>query len=197
MADSPRQQSDGLRSGASEFVVLVDERNRRIGIFPKLTVHHSATPLHRGFSCYVFNRDGRVLITRRSPNKTFPGVWTNSVCGHPGPGERTDAAVRRRMRYELGLKASAVQCVLRDFRYRAEMGGVVEHELCPVYTTIVDSDPDPNPDEVDAYEWAAWDDFSRELHSAPEKFSPWCIEQVDELAAIHFTPPRVGSRGSR
>jgi len=118
-----------------EMVVLVDEKNRRTGTASKLAVHHSETPLHRGFSCYVFNRDAQVLVTRRSPHKrTFPGVWTNSVCGHPGPGERATAAVRRRLQYELGLKARKIWCVLPEFRYRAEMDGVVEHELCPVYT---------------------------------------------------------------
>jgi len=98
-----------------EYVVLVDEDGTEIGTATKASVHHATTPLHLGFSCYVFDARGRVLLTRRALGKrTWPGVWTNSFCGHPAPGEMVTDAVRRRAGEELedrlegvGLEAAA------------------------------------------------------------------------------------------
>jgi isopentenyl-diphosphate delta-isomerase type 1 len=103
-----------------ELVVLLDAHGREIGSAPKASVHHDDTPLHLGFSCYIFDAQGRVLLTRRALGKTtWPGVWTNSVCGHPAPGEQIALAVQRRAKDELGLRVEGPVCVLPGFRYRA------------------------------------------------------------------------------
>ena len=133
----------GTDPDAAELVVLVDESGDAIGTADKATVHSHDTPLHRAFSCHVFSTDGRVLLTRRALGKlTWPGVWTNSFCGHPGPDEELDAAIHRRAERELGLTLGALESVLPDFRYRAvDASGIVENEVCPVFRTTVDIDP--------------------------------------------------------
>ncbi|MDX5398946.1 MAG: isopentenyl-diphosphate Delta-isomerase, partial [Actinomycetes bacterium] len=122
----------------TELVVLADAQGHRIGTMPKAEVHHGDTPLHLAFSCYVFDPAGRLLVTRRALDKaTFPGLETNSVCGHPGPGEELADAVVRRAAHELGLTLEDVRLVLPQYSYRAEFRGVVEHELCPVFAAFV------------------------------------------------------------
>ena len=114
--------------------MLVDDDGRAIGTMPKPEVHHGETPLHRAFSAYLFDDDGRLLVTRRAEDKaTFPGMWTNTVCGHPGPDEDDAAAIARRADFELGLEVADLRPALPDYRYRAEFRGVVENEICPVY----------------------------------------------------------------
>ena len=78
-------------------------------------MHHASTPLHLAFSCYVLDESGRLLVTRRALSKaTFPGVWTNTCCGHPAPGEAIEDAVVRRVGQELGITLHDLRLVLPD-----------------------------------------------------------------------------------
>jgi isopentenyl-diphosphate Delta-isomerase len=167
-----------------ELVVLVDEDGNAIGAAPKTTTHHAKTPLHLAFSCYVFDRAGRLLLTQRAHDKpTFPGVWTNSFCGHPSPGEDMFEAVERRARQELGMTLRELRLALPTFRYEATMAnGVRENELCPVFTAIATSDATPDPCEVAALEWVPWRLFRDEVLAGERDVSLWCAEQVSELA---------------
>lgn len=174
-------------AGAGELVVLVDEHGREVGTAAKASVHHEATPLHLGFSCYVFDVDGRVLMTRRALSKrTWPGVWTNSFCGHPAPGEPTVDAVRRRARQELALAIGSITCVLPDYRYRAVAAdGTVENELCPVFRATAAGPVRAAPDEVMDHTWVSW----RDLRAAAElrwAISPWAAEQVPLIEAATY-----------
>ncbi|GAA2891523.1 isopentenyl-diphosphate Delta-isomerase [Streptosporangium fragile] len=164
--------------------MLVDTDGNAIGTAAKATVHGPDTPLHLAFSSYVFDDHGRVLLSRRASHKiTWPGVWTNSCCGHPLPGEPLPDAVTRRLSHELGLRALKVDLVLPRFSYRAVMdNGVVERELCPVYRVVVAADAVPNPDEVDDVRWMSWKEFADEVLGDRLAISPWCREQVPQLA---------------
>jgi isopentenyl-diphosphate delta-isomerase len=175
-----------------ELIVLVDDAGRPIGTAPKLASHHRDTPLHLAFSSYVFGPDGRFLLTRRAlGKKTWPGIWTNSCCGHPAPGEPVEDAVRRRLADELGLTAAELVPLLPDFRYWAELDGVVENEICPVYGVRVDADPVLNAEEVEEYRWVAWGELL--AGEVPVELSPWCNLQLELLA----THPGVEALRSR
>ncbi|WP_433248087.1 isopentenyl-diphosphate Delta-isomerase [Streptosporangium sp. CA-135522] len=173
-----------------EHVVLVDSEGNAIGTAPKAVVHGPDTPLHLAFSSYVFDRQGRVLLTRRASHKiTWPDVWTNSCCGHPLPGEPMPEAVTRRLSHELGLRVAKVDLLLPRFSYRAVMdSGIVEHELCPVYRVVVADDAVPNPDEVGEVRWMPWKEFSDGVLGRSLEISPWCREQVPQLVGLGADP---------
>ncbi len=100
----------GRVTATEELIVLLDDDGTAIGTMPKPLVHHGETPLHRAFSAYLFDDRGRLLITRRAADKqTFPGMWTNTVCGHPGPGEDDAAAIARRATRSPPLPGSATR----------------------------------------------------------------------------------------
>lgn len=170
---------------AGEQVVLVDDAGAPIGAADKATVHGADTPLHLAFSCHVFDPAGRVLVTRRALGKlTWPGVWTNSFCGHPAPGEPLEEAVRRRARRELGLELGRLDAMLPGFRYRAvDASGVVENEICPVFRSVVDADPRPADDEVAEWAWLGLGQLRAAVDAAPFAFSPWLALQLDAWRA--------------
>jgi isopentenyl-diphosphate Delta-isomerase len=167
----------------SDRVVLLDDEGRPIGSAPKSTVHDVDTALHLAFSCHVLNDRGELLVTRRAlAKRTWPGVWTNSFCGHPRPGEAIADAVHRRAEEELGLVLHDLEVRLPGFRYRAtDPGGVVEHELCPVYVARAGSLVRPHPAEVAEFRWVDPADLAVALSAAPWAFSPWLVLQADEL----------------
>ena len=186
---------------SEELVVLVSGDGRAIGTAPKATVHHADTPLHLAFSVYLLDDAGSVLVTRRALAKaTFPGVWTNSACGHPAPGEPIEDAVRRRVWDELGADVHDLRLVLPRFSYRAEMDGVVEWELCPVLVGRVTGDaadgvaggvaPNlaPDPAEVESTEWVPWTEFATDVLAGRRQVSIWCREQVTALAQLGRDP---------
>lgn len=174
-----------------EQVVLVDDDGRQIGVADKWQVHDQQTPLHLAFSCYVFDPSGALLVTRRASGKrTWPGVWTNTCCGHPLPGEPLIDAVRRRLARELGLvDVDPITLVLPRFRYRATMAdGIVENELCPVLVARTETSPQPRADEVDAVAWVPWNRFARSVLQENRDISPWCRIQVDALQQLGPDP---------
>ncbi|MEJ5928951.1 isopentenyl-diphosphate Delta-isomerase [Corynebacterium sp. H128] len=168
-----------------EMVVLTDLAGNPTGTAPKANVHTTDTPLHLAFSCYVRDSAGRLLITRRALQKlTWPGIWTNSMCGHPAPGEDTLAAIQRRAQVELGLPQGAlidVHPVLPEFSYRAtDSSGIVEWEICPVFIATLSEgmEVQPSAAEVDSHTWVDPADLIAAVQGAPFAFSPWMVEQL-------------------
>ncbi len=169
----------------TEVVVLLTEDGTPLGTHEKATVHTLDTPLHLAVSTHVFDAEGRILVTRRSlGKKAWPGVWTNSFCGHPAPGEAFEDAVTRRAARELGFTVRDIRPALPDFRYRAvDASGIVENEICPVYTALADSAVDPSPDEVMDHRWVDAAELVRAVTATPWAFSPWLTLQLPLLYA--------------
>lgn len=167
----------------ADQVVLLDDAGRPSGAADRVSVHTGDTPYHLAFSSYLFDTAGRVLLTRRALGKaTWPGVWTNSCCGHPRPGESPRDAVVRRVGDELGQVPTDLRLALASFSYRAvDAGGTVENELCPVWVGRLDGSLRPDPAEVAEVTWVAWDDLVALVDTAPALLSPWCVAQVPLL----------------
>ena len=140
-------------------VELVDRSGVGSGRVGKMAAHQPPGVLHRAMSVVLFGPDGRVLLQRRSSRKYhFAGVWANSCCSHPGPGENLIAAAERRVGEELGVSASNLESV-GSFTYRAsdDVSGLVEYEYDHVVVGTVDGVVSPDPFEVDDIVWVARD----------------------------------------
>lgn len=164
--------------GVSEQVILVDEQDRELGASDKLRAHVEGA-LHRAFSVFVFDRAGRLLLQRRAREKYHSGgLWSNTCCGHPRPGEQTGAAARRRLREEMNF-----DCELREafgFIYRAELDNdLVEHEYDHVLVGEFAGYPTPDPSEVEEWKWMGMDELRRELREEPSRYSYWLKTVVE------------------
>lgn len=174
--------------------MLLTANGERCGTALKERVHTDRTPLHLGFSCHVLNPSGEVLVTRRSLDKrTWPGVWTNSFCGHPQPEEDLTEAVHRHAQHELGFDVEQVSLELPDFQYRAaDASGIVENEICPVFTAVAATSAYPNPHEVAETMWVRPATLAVAVSAAPWAFSPWLVTQTQQLSLY-----RKGGHGAR
>lgn len=170
-----------------ERVVLLDQSERPAGTALKREVHTADTALHLAFSSYLFNNLGEVLVTRRALSKrTWPGVWTNSLCGHPAPGEAPHDAIARRAADELGVRVTGIRTALPSFRYRAvDASGIVENEVCPVFLAQVEGELAPCPTEVAQWVWLCPIRLSQAMALTPFAFSPWSVSQVSQLVEHH------------
>ena len=165
-----------------EIVVLVDKQNRVLGTAPKLETHNSNTPLHRGFSVFLFNKKGELLLQQRSrTKKTFPLVWSNSCCGHPMLNESNVEAAKRKLSQELGIKNVEVYEIISDYTYKVSMNGIYENEICPILTCFTDKKPIANKEEIENMRWINWNKFQQEIKQRPGTYSVWCEEETKLL----------------
>ena len=178
--------------------MLVDRLGRQVGVDLKERVHLDGA-LHRAFSIFVFNASGLLLLQRRAAGKYHSGgLWTNTCCGHPRPGEALEQAVHRRLREEMGF-----DCALREafhFTYQAHLGnGLIEHEFDHVFVGSFENRPQPNPKEVEAWEWMAPGELALDLDTRPERYSYWlrhCFGTLREHLALNpLDGSRAASRG--
>lgn len=165
-----------------EYVILVDELDQQTGTAEKLFAHQNNL-LHRAFSVFIF-RSGtsspEVLLQQRALGKYHsPGLWTNTCCSHPRPGEAVLAAGQRRLNEEMGFSVP-----LRDvgwFRYQAAFdNGLSEHEVDHVLVGMADAGLvfTPNPAEVHAWQWVGIAELEQAIKRHPESYTPWLAEAL-------------------
>src|SRR5262245_38979296 len=157
---------------ADEQLILVDERNRAVGAGGKDAVHRKGL-LHRAFSIFIVDARGRILLQQRNPKKYHSGgLWANSCCGHPRPGERTVSAARRRLHEELGLTEALSFAFFA--RYRAELDhGMQENEFVYVYFGALAGEPRADPAEVANVDLQSVGEIDRRIRREPATFTYW------------------------
>lgn len=168
----------------TEYVVLVNEEDKPTGTMEKMEAHEKGA-LHRAFSVFIFNSRGELLLQQRALHKYHSaGLWTNTCCSHPRPGEAVQDAAHRRLAEEMGM-----QCVLEyrfHFTYKAHFeNGLIEHEVDHVFFGRSDATPLLNADEVADFRYISMALLENELNQFPEKHSPWLrisFERVKQMA---------------
>ncbi|MEM7787978.1 MAG: isopentenyl-diphosphate Delta-isomerase, partial [Bacteroidota bacterium] len=163
-----------MHAPTPERVVLVDADDREVGTADKLAVHRDGR-LHRAVSVFLFDGDGRWLLQRRADGKYHsPGLWSNTACTHPRPGELPVDAASRRLEEEMGVRCLLQPAFTRV--YRAELPGpepLVEHELDHVFVGHFEGEPVPADAEVSGWEWIDADALRADLRARPERYTPW------------------------
>jgi len=165
-----------------EYVIVVDDQNRQIGLADKLSAHEQNL-LHRAFSIFIFRhgQELELLLQQRALHKYHsPGLWTNTCCSHPRSGESVAAAGERRLQEELGIVASLID--LGWFRYQAHFpNGLSENEIDHVLVGEVSPHVliTPNPEEVHAYRWISLGVLQQELTTCPQNFTPWLTPALE------------------
>jgi isopentenyl-diphosphate delta-isomerase len=160
------------RSKSDEPLILVDEANRATGTLGKTAVHRAGL-LHRAFSIFLVDERGRLVLQQRSRKKYHSGgLWANSCCGHPRPGERTLTAARRRLMEELGVDADLTFGFFA--RYATELdNGMHENEFVYAYFGRLDAEPRPDPGEIADVGFFTCDEVRRRIARDPEAFAFW------------------------
>lgn len=167
-----------------DYVILVDKQDNEIGKEEKMKAHEDAK-LHRAFSIFVFNKKGELMLHQRALSKYHcGGLWTNTCCSHPRPGEKTEDAAHRRLVEEMGF-----DCPLKEifkFHYKAEFSNnLTEHEIDHVFIGNYDKDPQINPEEVESFKWIGIKELQKDIKENPDKYTPWfriAMERTAEFA---------------
>jgi isopentenyl-diphosphate delta-isomerase len=163
-------------------VILVNTFDRAIGVANKGAAHQLGL-LHRAFSVVIYDFAGRMLLQQRAYSKYHSGgLWSNTCCSHPRPGEDTEAAAHRRLVEEMGFDCRLMR--VHSFVYRVEVSnGLLEHEYDHVFVGRCNASPRHNPDEVQAWRWIEPGELKREAALQPERFTYWFRRCLEELPA--------------
>jgi isopentenyl-diphosphate delta-isomerase type 1 len=159
-------------------VILVDENDNEIGTAGKLEAHQKGL-CHRAFSVFIIRQTPRgveVLLQQRHIDKYHSGgLWTNTCCSHPKPGEGIVAAGERRLFEEMGIDATLEQVGI--FHYIAPFAnGLTENEVDHVLLgTLEDEDFTINAVEVAAYQWVLLEKLPALIAASPETYTPWLL----------------------
>jgi isopentenyl-diphosphate delta-isomerase len=156
----------------SDQLILVDEQDQPVGTCEKMEAHRQGL-LHRAFSVFIFDAQGRMLLQQRALSKYHSGgLWTNACCSHPFPEEDNLAAASRRLQEELGFTTSLRKVF--DFYYKAEFdNGLTEHEFDHVFVGQYEGALEVNPQEVMDYCFLSLDEIENQLTTRPDRYTEW------------------------
>ncbi|MEU7566431.1 isopentenyl-diphosphate Delta-isomerase [Streptomyces fradiae] len=181
MPTTPATAANSAPNGAAPSIMLelVDENGTTIGTAEKLSAHQAPGRLHRAFSVFLFDEEGRLLLQRRALGKYHsPGVWSNTCCGHPYPGEAPFTAAARRVSEELGVSPSLMaEAGTVRYNHPDPVSGLVEQEFNHLFVGMVQAPPRPDPDEVGETAFVTARELAERHASAP--FSAWFMTVLD------------------
>ena len=156
----------------NDSLILVDDRNRAVGTASKETIHRRGM-LHRAFSIFLLDAQGRLLLQKRHFDKYHSGtLWTNSCCGHPRPRTRTIFEARRRLKEEVGISAALKFGFLARYQTTLDRG-ITENEIVYIYFGRSDLTPDPDPREVTDIRYASLPELEKMIAREPNHFTYW------------------------
>jgi isopentenyl-diphosphate delta-isomerase len=156
----------------ADDILLVDEDDNPIGTGEKMDVHRRGV-LHRCFSILVYNSKREIMLQRRALSKYHcPGLWSNTCCSHPRPGEHLIMAAKRRLKEEMGISIP-IKEVGVEFIYKARIGDLIEHEYDHVLYGNFDGEPQINPEEADDWKWMSFNDIRADMKTNPDIYTPW------------------------
>ncbi|MER7491777.1 isopentenyl-diphosphate Delta-isomerase [Streptomyces pharetrae] len=196
MPISPATATHSTSSGTTDAILLelVDENGVTIGTAEKLAAHQPPGQLHRAFSVFLFDERGRLLLQQRALGKYHsPGVWSNTCCGHPYPGEAPFAAAARRTHEELGVSPSLLaEAGTVRYNHPDPASGLVEQEYNHLFVGLVQSPLVPDREEVGATAFVTSAELA-ERH-AREPFSAWFMTVLDAARPVirELTGPSAG-----
>lgn len=155
-----------------EQVILVDGKDQPIGSMEKMEAHRKGE-LHRAFSVFIFSKKGDMLLQQRATGKYHSGgLWTNSCCSHPRPGEETIDAAARRLQEEMGFNTKLTPVF--DFIYKAGFeNGLTEHEFDHVFVGYYDGEIKPDPKEVSSFVYRPMEEIALLVKTQPAVFTAW------------------------
>ncbi len=155
-----------------EKVILVNEKDEKIGLMPKMEAHEKAL-LHRAFSVFVFNDNNEMMLQQRALHKYHsPGLWTNTCCSHQRDGESNIDAGKRRLQEEMGFSTNLKETT--SFIYKAPFdNGLTEHEYDHMLVGKFNGKPNINPDEVAAWKWMSMEAVEKDMKSNPAIYTAW------------------------
>ncbi|MBL7859734.1 MAG: isopentenyl-diphosphate Delta-isomerase [Cyclobacteriaceae bacterium] len=169
-----------------EEVILVDELDREVGALEKMAAHRQGK-LHRAFSILVFNSKGELLLQKRALGKYHSGgLWTNTCCSHPRPGETLVEAGKRKLLQEMGFDCDLTYS--HKFLYKVELdNNLIEHEWDHVLIGYYDGDPQPNREEAMAWKYVPLEEIKTDARQRPEAYTLWfkLILEHPELNTFH------------
>jgi isopentenyl-diphosphate delta-isomerase len=163
-----------------ENVILVDAYDNEIGIMEKMEAHRKGL-LHRAFSIFIFNSKGEILLQKRNSEKYHSGgLWSNTCCSHPRPGESLTDAAKRRLKEEMGMSAKLIHSF--SFQYKAHLDhDLMEHEFDHVFIGYSNELPFVNAEEVEGYCYVSPELLELGLEKHPSDYSSWLKICFNEL----------------